>query len=363
MADGYVIQGQAGKAPPVPKGGYLLAANGAGADFLKQHAKFGDVLKIDSKASFLKTSQHPDQYPLMMNPNDPLVQDRNLSIIHEVVGNYNVDGVLYDDRLRFAGLDADFSEISRKRFQSYIKKKINWPDDVFKITYTNTLTKGLKPGPYYEAWMIWRALEIRNYIARVRNEVKSTRPGALFGIYGGSWYGEYPNFGTNYGAQNLQAGFWFLSRKYNKTGFAGLLDLLITGCYYQTPTIYDAMSKGVAPGSTIEAAGQLSNRVADDQCWTYAGIALDAFAGNPQGLQDALQAACTATQGVMVFDLSHNIEPMWPVFAQAFQVKAVAPQSQPKELANVRRLRNNYRKLHVQEPPVIIQSGSSGTGF
>ena len=117
---------------------------------------------------------------------------------------------------------------------------------------------------------------------------------------------------------DLEAGFWFLTPEYSQTGMAPLVDFMITGCYYPTATIYDAMSAGLPIGFSVEGAGQLSNRIVRDQTWVYAGISLDQFKGNPDGLRAAMQGACGSTQGVMVFDLSHEIEPMWMVFAQAF---------------------------------------------
>ncbi len=345
------------------KGDTLLSAIGEGGQFLRDNLIVGQQVQFGSCPTFPSTSDHPDQYPLMMNPNDPDVQNRMLSIVHEVVSKYGVDGVLFDDRLRFAGMNADFSPLSRSLFEKYLGQKVNWPDDVFQYTYSTTLHKGLKPGKFFDAWMLWRAQQMRNWVLSVRKTVNAARPGVLFGIYGGSWYGEYPEFGSNYGSTSLEAGFEFLTPSYQKTGFARLLDFLITGCYYGTPTIYQAMTEGKPVGSTVEAAGQLSNRVTDDQCWTVAGIALDGFAGDPTGLQNALQAACASTQGVMVFDLSHNIEPMWPAFAAAFHFPAKTPFSAPAVLARVRGLRKRYQDLGVPERPVVISTGTSGTGF
>lgn len=318
---------------------------------------------IDSEAEYVRAADHPDQYPLMMDPLSPDVQQRMLAIVNEVVSKYKVDGLLFDDRLRYAGMDAEFSAATQSQFETYVGEKLTWPDDVFKVTYSPVLHKGLKPGRFYDAWMVWRALQMRNWVARVQRTVKSARQTALFGIYGGSWYGDYPALGSNYGAPSLEAGFEFLTPTYQETGFANLLDFFISGCYYTTPTIYDAMGEGKPIGSTVEAAGQLSNRVVDDQCWTVAGISLESFAGNPVGLKNVLQAACASTQGVMVFDLSHNIEPMWPTFERAFHFAARSPLAYPGELKKVRKLRKHYQQLGAHERPVPILSGTSGTGF
>ena len=178
----------------------------------------------------------------------------------------------------------------------------------------------------------------------------------------GSWYGDYPALGDNYGAPGSDAGFWFLSNAYKSAGNAPLLDFLISGCYYQVPTIFDAMSKGVGIGNTIEAAGMLTNRIVRDECWCYAGIDVGDFTGNPDALIRALQAACASTQGVMVFDLSHDIEPMWSTFERAFAAHKRPPHASVQALADVRRRRTLQDKRGIKDPPVIIAAGSAGIG-
>jgi hypothetical protein len=211
--------------------------------------------------------------------------------------------------------------------------------------------------------MSWRALQMRNWVARVRSKVKSTRKDAKFGVYAGSWYGEYPQFGSNYGSNELDAGFWFLTETYRKTGFANQLDLLVTGCYYPNVTIYEAMGLGIPMGRTVEAAGQLSNRVARDQTWTYAGLSLEQFKNNPEGLASALQAACASTQGVMVFDYSHDVEPMLPVFASTFGPVPMAPHQVSGLIEQVRARRVQWDKAGIKGTAVPIAAGSAGIGF
>ena len=65
----------------------------------------------------------------------------------------------------------------------------------------------------------------------------------------------------------------------------------------------------------------------------------------------------------MVFDLSHDIEPMWSVFEKAFAVPKVAPHALPGYLAVARRLRLALDRKGFREPPMIIAGGASGVGF
>lgn len=349
----------------VPLQGSVLVGKGAAANFLRNQAPINSKIRFDSVPRFVPISERPEQQvPLMVNPNNPDVQNYAEEIIKEVVTNYAVDGVIYDDRMRYGGINADFSPLTQQQFEKYIGRRISWPDDVFKMTMSPALNKGVVPGAYYEAWMTFRAQTLRNFMLRIRQTVKATRANTQFGLYAGSWYGEYTKFGNNWGSPDLEAGFWFLSPEYAQTGIAPLCDFMITGCYYPTATIFDAMSAGVPIGNSVEGAGQLSNRIIRDQSWVYAGIALDQFKGNPDGLRAALQGACGSTQGVMVFDLSHDIEPMWQVFAGAFanDLRA-APHAQKGLLDEVRRRRAQLDKLGHKDPPVNINSGASGTGL
>lgn len=364
VVDGYEFGGTGDGVPTVPEGGSLLVGAGGANELLRELATPGIKPYFDAGPNFVPISDRPSQqYPLMMNPNHPEVQSRALAIVDEIMRNYEIDGILYDDRLRFGGLNADFSPLSRNLFEQFIGKPIVWPDEVFKYTYTPQLKQGIRPGPYFDAWMSWRALTMRNWVSRVKAKVKSVQKTAKFGVYAGSWYGEYPQFGSNYGSSELDAGFWFLTETYRKTGFANQLDLLVTGCYYPTATIFEAMGLGVPIGRTVEAAGQLSNRVARDQTWTYAGLSLDQFRNNPDGLVNALQAACASTQGVMVFDYSHDVDPMLPVFAQAFSQAKGAPHQVGGLIEQVRARRVLWDKSGNRGTAVPISAGSAGIGF
>lgn len=350
--------------PRIPAGGSSLVGTGKAAHFLAERGEVGTRLRFDTNPRFVRIGQRPEiQYPLITNPLQPEVRERNLAIIAEILQNYDVDGIVYDDRLRYAGLYADFSALSTSTFEKRVGRKLAWPDDVFKFTLSPTLQRGIRPGPYFDAWMTWRAEVMRDWVDEVARFVKQRKPGALFGVYAGSWYGEYQQYGNNYASQEFTGGFWFNTDAYRKTGFANRLDLLMTGCYYNVGTIFDAMQAGLPIGPTVEAAGQLTNRAARDMTWAYAGISLDKFKGDPDGLGKVLQAACASTQGVMVFDLSHDIEPMWPVFAQAFRRPAQAPHQVPGLLDAIRAKRKRYDAWGVKEPPVPISSGSTGVGF
>jgi hypothetical protein len=352
--------------PNLPSGGAaLVATTPQTVAFLRLNASPAQKLVMDTVPVFVPISQRPDkQVPLMVNPNNPEVRKRSLDMIGEVAVNYPADGIIFDDRLRYAGLNADFSPETRREFEQYVGKSLTWPDDVFRYQVNfPTMDRYEVPGPYYDSWLTFRALTLRNWLSDVVRVVKTARPQMTVNTYVGSWYPDYPEVGANWAATDIQAGFRFLNSSYQQTGWAGLTSFITTGCYYSTATIAEAVAANRNIGDTVEAAGQFSNRAVNDQAFVYAGISLDKFAGKPDQLRRVLQAAAASTQGVMVFDLSHNIDPFWPIFADAFSKPALPPHAVPGLIEELRAKHEAQKTSGVPTPPVVIYRGTSGTGF
>lgn len=360
---GRVVSSSAAAAP-IPEGGVILVARlgETGGDFLKNEVRIGSPIHFDTEARFVKAEDAQTQWPLMMNPHLRSVQLRAMSYAQEIASRYDVDGIMFDDRLRYGALNADFSESTRKEFEIYVGRQVKWPEDIYKVTITPRLARGIQPGKFYDSWLTWRALTLRNWIAEVRASLSKINQKVKLGIYAGSWFGEYDKFGSNYSSTDFSAGFPFLTDAYRQTGYANQLDLFIAGCYYRDATIAEAIANGKSAGRTVEAAGQLANRAIGDQCWTYAGLLLNDFAGNSRALEKAMQAAAATTQGVMIFDYSHNIDAYWPVFERAFAQRKPPPDIFPKLLLDIRKRRAIADNAAKRKMPVPIYEGSPGAG-
>ncbi|MDR3708357.1 MAG: alpha amylase family protein [Capsulimonadaceae bacterium] len=343
----------------VPSQGAILVAQGKSADSLRATTRIGDYLAFATAPRFVPIAGDSNQkVALFVNPNDPAVQQRELDLVQEVVANYAVDGVVFDDRLRFAGINADFSLVSMQQFEQYVGRPIKWPDDIFH--YNAFPNQDIVKGPYYQAWRVWRALTIRNWLAKARAIVKFYRPHATLSVYAGSWYGEYGDLGENWAAVDYAGAFDFNSPDWRQTGFASLLDWITTGCYYPTATISEGAASG-SVGATVEAAGQLSNKAVDDQTWVYAGIYLEQFSNKNDNFAKALQAAAASTQGVMIFDVSQVTDSkLWPVLAQAFSKPAQAPH----EIAGlIDTVRARHASASAPSSSGAEPAGKAGTGL
>jgi uncharacterized lipoprotein YddW (UPF0748 family) len=351
---------------PSEGGAFLVALGGKEASWLRSK-KLGEALLPTSTPRFVKLGELAQrQVPLMTNPHHPEVRKRLLDILAEVAGGYDIDGVIFDDRLRYAALNADFSDLARQDFEAFLGKPVeSWPLDIFRweVAWPDLSRRWPVPGPLYEPWLTFRAQTLKRFVADAAKTVKAIKPQLKFATYVGSWYPDYPELGANWAADDLQAGLHFLSDSYRSAGWAGLTDFMVTGCYYKIPTLRDALAQGRNIGDTVEAAGQFSNRAVGDATFVYAGISLEHYKNRPEELKRTLQAACATTQGIMCFDLSHDIEPLWPLFMEAFKNSAPAPHTVPGLLTELHRRRAAQKASGKPEPPVILYRGTSGTGF
>ena len=351
----------------LPPGSNLIVGFSSAAGlFVEEKLKPNVVVEMLVRPAFVPMGKRTDrQIPLMMNPLYPAVRHRLRNLLIEVAHNYDVDGILFDDRLRFASINADMSDTTRVEFEKWMQKSVDWPRDIFRWEVAwPTLQRRVIPGPLYDAWLTFRAMTLRNWLAETVKTVKTERPSMQVGTYVGSWYPDYPEVGGNWAADDLQVGLRFHTDSFRRTGWANLVDLIITGCYYPVASMRDAAEQGISVGESVEAAGQFSNRAVNDQSLVYAGISLDKFKGRDKNdLRKVLQAACATTQGVMVFDLSHDMELFWDTFADVFRIPATAPHAVPGFVAKVRDERLKQKVNGLPEPPVILYKGASGTGF
>ncbi|MBW3623639.1 MAG: family 10 glycosylhydrolase [Armatimonadetes bacterium] len=294
------------------------------------HAAWQSVQYLRS-GKLVKQADAPGGTFVFLNPAHPAAQDYQLSIIKEIVSRYDVDGVLLD-RLRYAGIDSDFSPASRIGFEKYIGKKVaRFPQDIF--TWNK---KGPVPGNYYKPWLEYRASVISGFVKRAAKVVKSTRPGTVIGCSVGSWYPTYVNEGVNWGSTRFNPGkeyFWATST-YRKTGYADYIDYLAPHCYSRDVEILDSREAGKPDWRSVQGAAQITRQAVANACWVYGGIYAHDYQGKPQEFLRAMLTVREETNGVMAFDLSQIDDyGWWELFPQVFRTATSPPHRKPGWLA------------------------------
>ncbi|WP_207512543.1 alpha amylase family protein [Longitalea luteola] len=181
-----------------------------------------------------------------VNPAQPAVQERALNIVKEIATKYNVDGIILD-YARYADIYADFSDFSKAKFIEFLKERFNdagaatmkFPGDIVASWKTSSgVVLPNTTGKYYQKWLLYRSSVIYDFFKRARAAVKAIKPNISFGVYVGAWYGSYYQVGVNWASQEYDPfsdqaiRFDWAYPKYNETGYAEQLDILMTGNYF-----------------------------------------------------------------------------------------------------------------------------------
>ncbi len=337
------IEYQGGGIDPLPKiekDSFILFGSGPAADWLKSVSNAGLHLELIAKPRLTPISKtESEHFAIFVNPIHPEAQEHELNIIREIAAKYDIDGIVLD-RMRYPNIYADFSDLSREKFEEWLGRKVeNWPEDIFTLDpYPG---KPFKRGPLFKEWLEWRARNIKNFFEKAACVIRKTKPGALVGVYVGSWYADYYGVGVNWGSVLNKVPYDWASPKYHEAGYAHIADFICTGAYYGVAYREDARELGRPEGATVEAAGQLSNRVIADDTFTYASLYLLEHRNDPEGFRKAIQACLETTQGIMLFDLVYLRDyGWWPILEEMFSKPAVAPHDVPGLKDKIREIRD-----------------------
>lgn len=174
-----------------------------------------------------------------LNPAHPEVQDYLCGLLADLA-KYDIDGIILD-RGRYWNLLTDFSEISKKQFETFIGYQItNFPSDLIVPGTTYTTFPQNNLSSLQKDWLAYRAKVIRDFMQKARNSVKQININIKFGVYVGGWYSQYFDVGVNWASSNYDAAseYKWANRKYNMYGYADLMDQIIIGAYANPSAVY-----------------------------------------------------------------------------------------------------------------------------
>lgn len=264
-----------------------------------------------------------------VNPAIPAVQERALNIIKEIVGKYELDGMLLDYG-RYTDVSADFSDYSKNDFIKFLEnkyqdseaKKMSFPSDIvtsWKLSSDQVLPNAT--GKYYKRWLLYRSTVIHDFFVKARAAVKSVKPNMKFGTYVGAWYTTYYQVGVNWASQDYDPfndtdlKFDWAYPDYNKTGYAEQLDLLMTGNYFTQLMLKDnpATANLAYHWWSVEGSLKGGKYITRNKMPLYGSIDM----GNvdwpdQQSISKTIKYILdNATGGVMLFDVVHVYAPQY----------------------------------------------------
>ena len=266
------------------------------------------------------------KYSTMLNPANPEIQRYELSILKELASRYpQLDGVILD-RVRYDGIAADFSDLSRKLFEKHIDAALQrFPGDIFEWKKGPTGISFSSEGPYYHAWLEWRAGVVHDFIAAARKTIKAVAPKMSFGDYTGAWYPIYYEVGVNWASSTYDPAqhYAWATATYKNTGYAELLDLFTSGNYFYEVTKEEGLAnKKPAQTETgrvgqreywysVEGSCEIAAEVTRNVVPVYGGLYVEQYAGHPEQFARAVHMCLKKSDGLMVFDLVHIVNYNW----------------------------------------------------
>jgi uncharacterized lipoprotein YddW (UPF0748 family) len=181
------------------------------------------------------------------NPTNENVQNYLVDLLKDLAA-YDLDGIFLD-RGRFEGIQSDFSESTRQKFEAYLGGITlqNYPEDILAPGTTMTqvmamVNAGTAP-VYLKQWLEFRAKTMYDFMEKARNAVKLTNSEVKFGVYVGGWYSTYYEVGVNWASQKYNTSMYYskwATSKYKDYGYAGLMDQTLIGAYANPGNVYGA---------------------------------------------------------------------------------------------------------------------------
>ncbi len=250
----------------------------------------------DGRAEFVRATDVTQV--IFVNPSHPGAVAYQLAVLWEIVTRYPVDGIILD-RTRYAGMDADYSGLSRAQFEAAIGRPLNrWPDDVVVVGQG-----GLREGPLFREWAAWRASVIRAYVRSAARLVHQVRPGIPVGMYVSGSFAVMYNRGQFWARPDARLPFAAWSPALSQASLLPELDYLMVGLYYRMVTRWEALRQGQTTLATVIGVGLLARDLTQGTP-LVGSLWLDLYRDDRTAAEGAIRAANRLTDGVMVFDHS-----------------------------------------------------------
>ncbi|MGV8829784.1 MAG: alpha amylase family protein [Breznakibacter sp.] len=275
----------------------------------------------DPVKGIIPITEEKHKYGAMVNPVNEEYQQYIVKVMKEIVSKYPLLDGLMLDRVRFDGISADFSDLSRTKFEQYIgSEEVNFPDDI--LSWEKNDKKYLPVyGKLFKKWIEWRTKTITDFMAMARTEVKKTNPNIDFCTYTGAWYPSYYEVGVNFASKHYDPSkeFEWATSDYKNYGYAELIDMYATGNYYTDITIeeYKKHNKIIWNETDsqaqqgiwycVEGSCQNLRRILGENNKFLGGILVDQFYSNPEKLSETISQNLKDSDGLMVFDIVHII--------------------------------------------------------
>lgn len=244
------------------------------------------------------------------NPANDEVQAFLLNLLRDLA-KYDIDGIILD-RGRFDGIQSDFSEATKRKFESHLGNITiaYFPGDILPPGTTMLQAMNMPNYPvHFTKWLEFRAKVIHDFMEKAQQAVKSVNRSLKFGVYVGGWYSDYYEYGVNWASPryNPYPTYRWATEEYVNYGYADLMDHMLIGAYASPLNVYGStewtmqgfsrLAKEKIKGETIVASGP------DVGNWDYDDKATKEQEN--QAIVNSVKACMDECDGYFLFDMIH----------------------------------------------------------
>ena len=300
--------------------GFNTMTGGQGNTLGNQGLLYRDASKKEWATSLntisgVKNTMEQTSGTKFLNPSNEDAQNYLIALLKDLA-KYNLDGIFLD-RGRFEGINSDFSDSSRKKFEAYLGGVTiqNFPADILPpgITMLEVMAlveKGTTP-QYFKQWLEFRAKVIYDFMDKARSAVKATNPKINFGVYVGGWYSSYYEVGVNWASKKYDTSSYYgkwASPKYKDYGYAALMDHTLIGAYASPGGVYGS-SEWTMQGFSKLAKDKIKNDcpmvAAGPDVGNWDASNQYTQAQENQAIVNSVKACMDECDGYFLFDMIH----------------------------------------------------------
>lgn len=243
------------------------------------------------------------------NPVNEEVQNYLLNMIDDLAAYQELDGIFLD-RGRFDGIDSDFSDYTRRKFEDFLGHSVqNFPEDVISA---DILDGGSLPSElpvYFKKWLEFRVKVIHDFMEEARNRVKAVNPDVNFGVYVGAWYSSYYGVGVNWASPDYNTASQYskwATPDYKNYGYADHMDIILIGAYAAPTKVYGT-GEWTIQGFCLKAEEKIKGDALviggpDVGNGAWATASEDVV---NEAIVQSVDAALSACDGYFLFDMIH----------------------------------------------------------
>lgn len=276
------------------------------------------VVQLSGDENPIQTIGSIDDFgEVFVNPANDEVVNYELQLIEEVMNNYEIDGIVLD-RVRYVGLNSDFSQLSINKWkqENGIEDEIDLAD-IYKLKKSNGEIE-IEYGKYFGSFNTFRAQLICRFIQKVRDAVDSANKKIEFIDYTGSWYPLYHLVAANWASpEHLEESYPATdAREYAQTGYIRYIDRMLSGFYYEDVEIREAREHHMpADWYSVEGSADIAYAVTKHEKPILGSLFLHQYKDHPETIKRAIDMCFQKSDGCMLFDLSYLVHNDWWKYA------------------------------------------------